>query len=255
MEQQGTYLDSTTIQIDETAIVKDSTLNDNVVIWKNARILGSTLHGNNSVGDFSTIRASVLGNHSSVQRNCDLMRSTVDDYSIIEKNAVIHDAVIGKFCEISWHCSIGGDNHNYKLPTIHHWYWNKAFGFEQDPNAIGGKNFKNKIETEECSIGNDVWIGSGVTVNRKVHVGNGAILASGSVVTKDVPDYAIVGGVPARIIKYRFDEDTIKRLLAIAWWNWPYEVLKENRHLFEVEVSEESLCAMEKVKQQIENEK
>ena len=235
MEQQGTYLDSPTIQIDETAIVKDSTLNDNVVIWKNARILGSALHGNNSVGDFSTISNSVLGNHAS-----DLMRSTIGDYSIVEKNAVIHDAAIGKFCEISWHCSIGGDNHNYKLPTIHHWYWNKAFGFEQDPNAIGGKNFKNKIETEECSIGNDVWIGSGVTVNRKVHVGN---------------DYAIVGGVPARSIKYRFDEDTIKRLLAIAWWNWPYEVLKENRHLFEVEVSEESLCAMEKVKQQIENDK
>ena len=255
MEQQGTYLDSTTIQIDETAIVKDSTLNDNVVIWKNARILGSALHGNNSVGDFSTIRNSVLGNHASVQRNCDLMRSTIGDYSIVEKNAVIHDAAIGKFCEISWHCSIGGDNHNYKLPTIHHWYWNKAFGFEQDSDAVGGKNFKHKIESEECIIGNDVWIGSGVTVNRKVHVGNGAILASGSVVTKDVPDYAIVGGVPARIIKYRFDEDTIKRLLAIAWWNWPYEVLKENRHLFEVEVSEESLCAMEKVKQQIENEK
>lgn len=189
-----------------------------------------------------------MGFHTSVQRNCDILRVKVDDYSIIEKNAVIHDAIIGKFCEISWHCSIGGDNHNYKLPTIHHWYWNKSFGFEEDGNAIGGQNFRNKINDEECVIGNDVWIGSGVTVNRKVHVGNGAILASGTVVTKNVPDYAIVGGVPGRVIKYRFDEQTIKRLLAIEWWNWPYEVQKENRHLFEIEVSEESLVQMEKIK-------
>lgn len=234
--------------IDETAQVISSELEGNIVIYKNARILNSKLFGNNSVGDFSTIRQSQLGNHVSIQRNCDIMRCKVDDYSIIEKNAVIHDAVIGKFCEISWHCSIGGDNHNYKLPTIHHWYWNKTFGFEEDPNAIGGQNFRNKIYSEECEIGNDVWIGSGVTVNRKVHVGNGAILASGTVVTKDVPDYAIVGGVPGRVIKYRFEKDTIKRLLAIEWWNWPHEVLKENRHLFEMEVSEESLVKMERIK-------
>lgn len=217
-------------------------------MYKNARILSSKLFGENSIGDFSTIRQSEMGFHTSVQRNCDIMRVKVDDYSIIEKNAVIHDAIIGKFCEISWHCSIGGDNHNYKLPTIHHWYWNKSFGFEEDAKAIGGQNFRSKIKNEECVIGNDVWIGSGVTVNRKVHVGNGAILASGTVVTKDVPDYAIVGGVPGRVIKYRFDEQTIKRLLAIEWWNWPYEVLKENRHLFEIEISEESLVKMEKIK-------
>lgn len=235
-------------KIDSTAQITDSELIGNVVIWKNARILSSKLLGENSIGDFSTIRQSEMGFHTSVQRNCDILRVKVDDYSIIEKNAVIHDAIIGKFCEISWHCSIGGDNHNYKLPTIHHWYWNKSFGFEEDSNAIGGRNFRNKIDDEECVIGNDVWIGSGVTVNRKVHVGNGVILASGTVVTKDVPDYAIVGGVPGRVIKYRFDEQTIKRLLAIEWWNWPYEVLKENRHLFEIEVSEESLVQMEKIK-------
>lgn len=237
--------------IDETAQVINSELEGNVVIYKNARILSSKLLGDNSIGDFSTIRQSNMGYHVCVQRNCDIMRCNVDDFSIIEKNAVIHDAIIGKFCEISWHCSIGGDNHNYKLPTIHHWYWNKSFGFEDDVNAIGGQNFRNKIETEECVIGNDVWIGSGVTVNRKVHVGNGAILGAGTVVTKDVPDYAIVGGIPGRVIKYRFDEKTIKRLLAIEWWNWSYEVLKKNRHLFEVEVSEDTLEKMELIRKQM----
>ena len=237
--------------IDETAQVNQSELLGNVVIYKNARILSSKLWGDNSVGDFSTIRQSELGKHVSIQRNCDIMRVKINDFTVIEKNAVIHDAVIGKFCEISWHCSIGGDNHNYKLPTIHHWYWNKSFGFEEDVDAIGGKNFRNKIQTEECEIGNDVWIGSGVTVNRKVHIGNGAILASGTVVTKDVPDYAIVGGVPGRVIKYRFDKETVNRLLAIEWWNWPFETLQESRHLFEVEVTNESLEIMEKIKMQV----
>ena len=240
-------------KIDSTAIIVDSKMEDNVTVYKNARVLSSTLNGNNSIGDFSTIRRSVLGAHVLIQRNCDLLNVRVGDYTIIEKNAVIHDVQIGKFCEISWHCSMGGDNHNYKLPNIHHWYWNKAFGFEEEDRAIGGVNFINKLKQEPCVIGNDVWIGSGVTVNRKVHVGNGAILASGTVVTKDVPDYAIVGGVPGRIIKYRFDEETIKRLLVIEWWNWPYETLKENRHLFEVEINESTLTQMETIKQSIRN--
>lgn len=238
-------------KIDPSSQVVNSELNDEIVVWKNARVLSSALLGNNSIGDFSTIRQCKFGRFVSVQRNCDIMRCEVDDYSIIEKNAVIHDAKIGKFCEISWHCSIGGDNHNYKLPTIHHWYWNKSFGFEEDASTIGGRNFMNKIQSEDCVIGNDVWIGSGVTVNRKVHVGNGAILASGTVVTKNVPDYAIVGGVPGKVIKYRFDETTIKRLLAIEWWSWPYDVLKENRHLFEIEVCEETLNKMEQIKKSI----
>ena len=97
-----------------------------------------------------------------------------------------------------------------------------------------------------------MWVGSGVTVNRKVHVGNGAILASGCVVTKDVPDYAIVGGAPARIIKYRFDEETIRRLQKIVWWDWPDDVLRENRHLFEVEVCEETLQRMEQIRSQLQ---
>lgn len=241
-------------KIDETALVNNSELIGDVVVYKNARVLSSKLLGNNSIGDFTTIRQSVLGKYVSIQRNCDLLRVNVGDYTIIEKNAVVHDVEMGKFCEISWHCSMGGDNHNYKLPTIHHWYWNKAFGFEKEDNAIGGVNFLNKLYDEPCVIGNDVWIGSGVTVNRKVHVGNGVILASGTVVTKDVPDYAIVGGVPGRVIKYRFDEETIKRLLFIEWWNWPYEVLKENRHLFEVEVNEETLKQMESIKLSLEDQ-
>lgn len=236
-------------RIDETATINSgSNIGNNVSIYKNVRVLNSILVGNNSIGDFSTLRDTAMDKYASVQRNCDLLRCTVGRYTLIEKNAVLHDISIGSFCEISWHCSMGGDNHNYKLPIIHHWYWNKQFGFEEEDVTIGGTNFYNKLNAETCRIGNDVWIGSGVTVNRKVNVGNGVILASGCVVTKDVPDYAIVAGVPARIIKFRFDEPTIKRLLDVSWWEWPEDVLKDCRHLFEYELSEATLSEMERIK-------
>lgn len=238
--------------IDKTAqISPDSKIGDNTKVYKNTRVLTSVLDGNNSIGDFSTLRNVEMGIYSSVQRNCDLLRCKIGRYTIIEKNAVFHDIEIGSFCEISWHCNGGGDNHNYKLPSIHHWYWQPIFGFETNIDNVGKHNFYKKLESEPCTIGNDVWIGSGVTINRKVRIGNGAVLASGCVVTKDVPDYAIVGGVPARVIKYRFDSDTIERLLNIQWWNWPDSVLRDNRHLFEVEVCNETLKKMEQIKENI----
>lgn len=82
-------------------------------------------------------------------------------------------------------------------------------------------------------IGNDVWIGYGVTIVNNVTVGDGAVIAAGSVVTKDVPPYAIVGGVPAKTIRYRFDEEVCKILLELEWWNFPEDILKVNIHLFQ----------------------
>jgi acetyltransferase-like isoleucine patch superfamily enzyme len=81
-------------------------------------------------------------------------------------------------------------------------------------------------------IGNDVWIATDAIILSDVRIGDGAIVAAGAVVTKDVPPYAVVGGVPAKVIKYRFDERTINELLRIRWWDWSDETIIENMDIF-----------------------
>ena len=81
-------------------------------------------------------------------------------------------------------------------------------------------------------VGHDVWIGDNVLLRGGIHIGNGAIIAMGAVVTKDVPAYSIVGGIPAKVLRFRFPQDQINRLEALAWWNKPESWLKDNALLF-----------------------
>lgn len=85
-----------------------------------------------------------------------------------------------------------------------------------------------KRKNGKVIIGNDVWIGTNVTILPSVTIGNGAIIEAGSVITKDIPDYAVVAGTPAKIIKYRFSEEEITLLNASQWWNWSDEAIKEH---------------------------
>lgn len=122
---------------------------------------------------------------------------------------------IGKFCSIADNVTIllGGE---HKLDTI------SSFPFSLE---------KNRFSKGDVIIGNDVWIGYGATILSGVSIGDGAVIAANSIVTKDVEPYAIVGGVPAKTIKYRFDEKTIDKLLKLKWWNLDIPTIYENRHL------------------------
>ncbi len=146
-----------------------------------------------------------------------------------ERNVLYHfdfigdQLIIGKFCAIATGVKfiMNGGNHrtdwftNYPFPIFGHG-WESAM-----PDQWPHKG--------NTVIGNDVWIGFGATLMPGVQVGDGAIIAAQSVVTKAVPPYAIVGGNPAQIIRYRFDPTTIEMLLAIQWWHWERE--KITRHL------------------------
>lgn len=91
------------------------------------------------------------------------------------------------------------------------------------------------LEENTVQIGNDVWVGSHVLINGGIKVGNGAVIGAGAVVVKDVPAYAVVGGVPARVIRYRFPEEFISKLEELQWWNMPEDLLKANISVFQEE--------------------
>lgn len=115
-------------------------------------------------------------------------------------------------------------------------------------NKQNGATFATNNKFNEFSnpirIGHDCWIGENVFIIGGVSIGNGAIVYAGSIVTKDIPPYAIVGGNPAKIIRYRFDKDTIQYLEKIKWWDMPIEWLRDNWDLF---------CDIDKLKEKINN--
>lgn len=130
---------------------------------------------------------------------------------------------IGKFCSIS-------DNVIIFLGGNHRPDWVSTYPFLSFTDSFPeAKNIAGHPSTKgDVVIGNDVWIGSHVVILSGVKVGDGAVIGAYSIVTKHVPPYAIVAGNPARIIRYRFDEQTITQLLELKWWDWPIERIRKN---------------------------
>ena len=129
---------------------------------------------------------------------------------------------IGSFCSIS-------DNVTIFLGGEHRTDWISTFAFKEkfDDSVVSVRKTKGDVV-----IGNDVWIGQSATILSGVTIGDGAVIGTMAVVAKDVPPYAIVAGNPARVIRLRFTEDQIKRLLELKWWDWSDEVIQAKLPLF-----------------------
>jgi virginiamycin A acetyltransferase len=156
--------------------------------------------------------------------------SNADDTTAFETRNVLYTAgperlIIGRFCAIASGARflLSSANHPILGSTAFPFFIFGGDWLERTADLLG-----RIVSRGDTAIGNDVWIGRDAMVMPGVTVGDGAIIAAGAVVVSDVPPYATVGGNPARLIRRRYSDEDIDRLLRIAWWNWPIEMITEN---------------------------
>ena len=184
-----------------------------------ARFVKNYLH-------FSAIRDSKVNKKAYICAGAELNSVCVDRYSYVGHNTHINNCDIGAFCSIAGDVVIGGSLH----PT--EWVSTSPV-FHTKRNALNTSFSANKFyKTKKTIIGNDVWIASRVMIKGGVKIGDGAVIGMGSVVTKDIPPYEIWAGNPAKMIKKRFDDETIMRLKNTMWWELSDAELKKIGDLF-----------------------
>lgn len=169
-----------------------------------------------------------FGENNVIYDHAILSNITIGNYSYISPGSIIRKATIGKFCSIGPNVKIGIGNHYVPEYVTTH----PAFFTNDkicDTASFVDRTYFNFLKN--TTVGNDVWIGANAVIIDGVHIGDGSIIAAGAVVTKDVTPYAIVGGVPAKVIKYRFNKEQIKKLLELKWWDRDVSWLKNNTGL------------------------
>ena len=194
--------------------------------YKRKRILNLNKNMQLIIGLGCSIHNVKFGKHVFLGSNVALTNVEIGNHSYINSNTVIRNTNIGKFCSIASNVKIVLGSHPMNLISTHPAFYSNNKGFITFADKT---MFKEYFPVE---IGNDVWIGEEVMIPGGVRIGDGAVVAARSVVTKDVAPYSVVGGVPAKQIKYRFNEKEIELLLKLRWWEKDEKWLKNNYKLF-----------------------
>ena len=183
------------------------------------------------------IRDSSFGAYCEVGARTRVTESTFGDYAYVVNDSDIIYTTVGKFCSIAAHTRINPGNHPLDRVALSHFtYRSRSYGLGSDD-----ADFFEWRRGHRAVLGNDVWIGHGAIVLPGVHLGNGAAIGAGAVVSRDVPPFAIVVGVPARIVRYRFEPEIIAALERIAWWDWTHDALATGLADFRA-MSAEAFC-------------
>jgi chloramphenicol O-acetyltransferase type B len=209
------------VQESKTLII-ESQIGENTSI-ENSCILSQSEIGNNiSILHSCVISNSHFEEQISLLPKTHIDRSFVGKFTYIGGDSYISLVNIGRFCSIGPHLLCGLGEHPTNFVSTHPVFYSplKQCGITFSSNTLIS-------ERKRVTIGHDVWIGARVYIRDGISIGNGAIIAAGSIVVKDVPDYAIVGGVPAKLIRYRFSEEHIKKLQEICWWDWSEATLRK----------------------------
>ncbi|MDR7127774.1 acetyltransferase-like isoleucine patch superfamily enzyme [Algoriphagus sp. 4150] len=163
-----------------------------------------------------------LNRDSRVLSNCSISQCSIGRFTYIGKGCTFERTTIGSFCSIGPEVICGMGEHPLSFISTYPGFYSK--------NASGSVFLGSVVNFEDKSsvnIGADVWIGARAIIKGGIKIGNGAVIAAGAVVTKDVPEFSIVGGVPAKIIKYRFSEELIQSISASRWWDMPLSILMD----------------------------
>lgn len=175
------------------------------------------------IGENSQVKDTIFEEYVELGTFNGVDHSKIGGYSYTGSYCYIQNSVIGRFASISDMVRIGPTNHPYERPSQHLFAYNgEGYGFPQKDTE-----FLEKRRQKTTTIGNDVWIGHGAIIQSGVTVGDGAVIGAGAVITKDVPPYTIVGGIPARPIKERFPKEIQEKLIQIKWWNWTRKELED----------------------------
>lgn len=186
----------------------------------------------------ASVNNSTLGRYTEIQERSRLEEVEFGDYSYIMQDGSIWCATVGKFVNIAAAVRINATNHPTWRATLHHFtyrapnYWDDT---DVDHDLFAWRR------SNRVTIGHDVWIGHGATLLPGVNVGNGAVIGAGAVVSKDVAPYTIVGGVPAKLIRDRFNAGIGERMDSLAWWDWDHLRLRKALDDFRELTAEEFL--------------
>ncbi|MGV3491415.1 MAG: DapH/DapD/GlmU-related protein [Devosia sp.] len=174
------------------------------------------------IHETAQVNDTILGRYTDVGAHCHINHSTLGDYSYCVEGTQIAYSTIGKFANIAAHVRIYASMHPHQRASLHHFTYRSSWYFDGEGDDVEFFDWRASTPIE---IGHDTWIGHGAVIMPGVKIGHGAIIGSNAVVTKDVADFAVAVGVPAKPIRQRFPDAIADRLLALCWWDWHHDKL------------------------------